>query len=737
MGFGFDTSAEDIKVFLDEAEEMLQNMEGGILRLEKESENPEVLAEIFRAAHTLKGSSATLGHQKMAELTHAMENVLDKLRKGKLAVSTAVVDTLFACLDVLKAFKEEIATGEEAGVSTAAILEQLAAIDRAGGAAPAPGANGPQGGAASAAPAAVASAAPLHQAAQAALPSGMPPLAPAEEEKVKLAPTRGMIAVWVHLQLDKNAAMPAVRAFQALLAVGDIGEVIRSWPSQEEVEEDKVGEDLKLLFLTRETLEVARATVEAVPEVHIVACSTVSLGQSAPAPVAQTAAAAVVATDSAPAAGAVAGPAEAEAPARRESSAPAGQAKGAKSSSRTVRVDVDVLDNLMNTVGELVIERTRLLQVLTRLETEREGDEIAQVMSSALAQIGRLTGNLQEEIQRARMLPVDNLFRKFPRMVRDVAQRAGKEIEFVMKGEETELDRSVIEEIGDPLMHLLRNAIDHGVEPPMDRLKVGKPSKGTVTLEAFHEENHIIISVRDDGRGIDPAKIRASAVKKGILSEEAARRLPDSEAINLIWAPGFSTAEKVSDISGRGVGLDVVHKNIEKLNGSVEIRSEIGKGTEFRVKLPLTLAIIRALQVEVLETTYCIPLGSVVETDRIPTSEIKTVRQREVIVKRGEVIPLLRLAEAFGLERPEGYVEPEEVFVVIVAVLGRQIGIVVDTLIGEGDVVIKPLGKFIGDIPGISGATIMGDGDVAIILDISSLINSVQAEMNRLDLVRN
>ncbi len=713
MGFGFDTSAEDIKVFLDEAEEMLQNMEGGIVRLEKESDNPEVIQEIFRAAHTLKGSSATLGHQRMAEVTHSMENVLDKVRKGKLEVTTAVVDTLFACLDVLKAFKEEIASGEESGVSTTAILEQLAAIDRAG------------------APAAAAAAGPATTTPPpAGMPAGLPPLTQADEAKVKGASARGMTAFWAHLQLDKNAAMPAVRAFQTLLAVGDMGEVVRSWPTQEEVEEDKVGDAMKLVFLTRETLEAVRTTLEGVPEISVVEVSPLFLAQAAPAAAPEVAAAAVTSPaegDSTPPA------AEADAPAKREATAVAGQAKGGRNSSRTVRVDVEVLDNLMNTVGELVIERTRLLQVLTRLETEREGDEISQVMSSALAQIGRLTGNLQEEIQRARMLPVDNLFRKFPRMVRDVAQKAGKEIEFVVHGEETELDRSVIEEIGDPLMHLLRNSVDHGVEAPMDRLKGGKPSKGIVTLEAFHEENHIIISVRDDGRGIDPQKIRASAVKKGLLSDEAARRMPDSEAVNLIWAPGFSTAEKVSDISGRGVGLDVVHKNIEKLNGSVEIRSEVGKGTEFRVKLPLTLAIIRALQVEVLDTTYCIPLGSVVETDRIPTSEIKTVRQREVVVKRGEVIPLLRLVDAFNQERPADFVEPEEVFVVIVAVMGKQIGIVVDNLIGEGDVVIKPLGKFIGDIPGISGATIMGNGDVAIILDISSLINSVQMEMNRVE----
>lgn len=709
MGFDFDTTAEDIKVFLDEAEEQLQIMEADILKLEKEADNPEYLQEIFRAAHTLKGSSATLGHKKMAEVTHSMENVLDRLRKGKLAISTVVVDTLFSCLDVLKAFKEEIASGEESSVTTGEILARLAALDegKVGTAGPAPQAAAP--------------------ASPAALPGNMPALTPAEESKLQEGRQRGLTPYYAVAVLDKNSAMPAVRAFQTLLAVGDCGELVRSWPTQEEVEEDKVGEEIKILMLSQSTMEQVRTVLANIPEVRVGELVTVS---QTPAP------AAVAPQDEAAAAALVYEPNPAPPSAGDKPGAAQAQKKDAKNSARTVRVDVEVLDNLMSLVGELVIDRTRLLQVLNRLETERDGDELTQVMSSALAHIGRMTSDLQEEIQRARMLPVDNLFRKFPRMVRDTAQKAGKEIEFVVRGEETELDRSVIEEIGDPLMHLLRNAVDHGVEPPMDRLRVGKPAKGTIILEAFHEENHIIISVRDDGRGVDPAKIRASAVRKGLISEEAARRMPDLEAINLIWAPGFSTADKVSDISGRGVGLDVVKNNIEKLNGSVEIRSEIGKGTEFIVKLPLTLAIIRSLQVQVLDTTYCIPLGSVVETDRIPVAQIKSVRQREVIVKRGEVIPLVRLVEAFQLDRPEGYQEPDEMFVVIVAVLGKQIGIVVDNLIGEGDVVIKPLGKFIGDVPGISGATIMGDGDVAIILDISSLINTVQAEMNRIEVVR-
>lgn len=704
MGFDFDTTAEDIKVFLDEAEELLQLMEADILKLEKESDNPEHLKEIFRAAHTLKGSSATLGHKKMAEVTHSMENVLDKLRKGKLKVSTDVVNTLFACLDVFKAFKQEIASGEESAVTTEAILARLAAIDDARS---------------TVARAAVQSPGQLARAQVRAAPSaGLPVLSPMEENRVQEGIGRGLIAMWALLVLDKNAPMPAVRAFQAIMAIGDVGELVRSWPTQEDVEEDKVGEELKLVFVTGQTLAQVSDVLEGIPELQVTELALLPAQGTAPSQP-QAAAAAL----------AEARPATASASERDATAVAASRAAG-RNSTRTVRVDVEVLDNLMSLVGELVIDRTRLMQVLTQVETRLDGDDLIQVMSSALAHIGRMTSDLQDEIQRARMLPVENLFKKFPRMVRDTAQKAGKEIEFVVRGEETELDRSVIEEIGDPLMHLIRNAVDHGVEPPADRVIAGKSARGVVILEAFHEENHIIISVRDDGRGVNPALVRASAVRKGLITAEAARRMTDLEVINLIWAPGFSTAERVSDISGRGVGLDVVHKNIEKLNGSVEIKSEVGKGTEFRVKLPLTLAIIRSLQVEVMGTTYCIPLGSVVETDRLPLTQIQTIRQRAVIVKRGEVIPLVRLLDAFQMERPEGYAEPEEIFVVIVSVTGRQIGLVVDNLIGESEVVIKPLGKFIGDVPGVSGATIMGDGDVAIILDISSLINTVQAELN-------
>lgn len=684
MESSFEITAEDIRLFLDEAEELLQVMEGGILRLEQVADDPEVIQEIFRAAHTLKGSSATLGHQRMAELTHKMENVLDRIRKGKLAVSTDLADTLLDCLDILKTFKDEITKQEESGVDLTEILQRLAGFDGA----ETPPESGRPGG----------------QAKGARI--SLPHLAPEQIARLREAVGLGHTAAIAHLTISPSSAMPAVRAFQALLAAGDVGEVLASTPTQEEVETDQIGDSLTLILLTTEALDRVQEALS-VDDIAVATLRELDLAQDLPG---QTGAPAATGTAAD----------RAEPVARRSAAAAPGKTE--RKGARTIRVDVGVLDNLMNIVGEMVIERTRMLAVASQIEANRTGDDISLALSAALTQMGRLTSTLQEEIQRARMLPVETLFRKFPRMVRDVAQKAGKEIEFVVKGEETELDRSVIEEIGDPLMHLLRNAIDHGVEPAADRRAAGKPEKGTVTLEAFHEENHIIICVRDDGRGVDPVKMRASAVRKGLISEEAASRLSDHEAINLIWTPGFSTAAKVSDISGRGVGLDVVQKNIEKLNGSVEIRSTVGTGTEFRIRLPLTLAIIRALQVRADDTTYCIPLGSVVEIDRVARDGIKWANQQPVIVKRGEIIPLIRLTESLGGTGALEGDEAAELQVVIVTVRGRQIGLVVDAMIGEGEVVIKPLSKYMGEIPGISGATIMGDGSVAIILDVASMV---------------
>ncbi|HEX3032340.1 MAG TPA: chemotaxis protein CheA, partial [Bacillota bacterium] len=667
----------------------------------------ELLQGIFRAAHTLKGSSATLGHHRMAQLTHGMENILDKVRKGQLEITTSIMDVLLEALDVLKVLKEEIETLEESDVDLETILTGLAEAAEDQGL-----------------PVAKSAATEL-KAAQgpetdmepkpATTALAMPDLALDWEEKnmVLEAIKEGKQAFNVLVRLDQASDMLPVRALLTLMALREVGEIVKSLPSSEEIEREEAKPLLALLLLTASDRETVLRAVRELPDILSVEAEILdaerelednNFKQPVPADNEQSE------------------------PSKRqpEKSNSTGKVKDTRitKAGRTVRVDVELLDNLMNLVGELVIDKTRLAQIVGSLETKVENNEYSEDLARTSIHIGRVTTMLQEEIMKARMIPVESLFTKFPRMMRDLSQKAGKEIEFIMEGQETELDRSIIEEIGDPLIHLLRNAVDHAVEPPDERKTVGKSPTGHVILSARHEENHIIISVADDGRGIDPEKIKASAIRKGLVTEEAARRLSETEAVNLIFASGFSTAAKVTDVSGRGVGMDVVRNNLEKVNGSVEIQTKVGVGTTFLIKLPLTLAIIRALMVSVDRRVYSIPLTSVTETIRITSDQIQDVNKREVIVVRGRVLPLLRVKELFNHQQ-EGMGNPDKICVVVVNLGGQEMGMVVDSLIGEQEVVIKSLGKFIGDVQGIAGATILGDGSVALIVDVPSMIKKV------------
>lgn len=377
----------------------------------------------------------------------------------------------------------------------------------------------------------------------------------------------------------------------------------------------------------------------------------------------------------------------------------------------------------MNLVGELVIDRTRLNQGLANQDSE-----FARGLVETAAHIARVTTDLQEHIMSARMVPVETLFRKFPRMVRDLAQTLGKEIDLVMEGEETELDRAIMEEIGDPLIHLLRNALDHGIELPLERVKAGKPPKGVVHLLASHEEDRIVITIRDDGKGLDPQRIRDSAVRKQLLTEEAARRLTDREALNLIFAPGFSTNEQVTDVSGRGVGMDVVKQNLDRLNASIDIATEIGRGTEFRLKIPLTLAILRGILVRMLGEVYAIPVSAVAEILDLRSYPVQTVRGRRVIMVRDEIVRLVTGEELFGLPAPDGEDAAGQVAVMIHSG-GTAFGLVVGGLLGQQEVVIKPLGKTVGEVPGLAGATILGNGHVAMILDLLHIGSRLSASV--------
>jgi len=392
--------------------------------------------------------------------------------------------------------------------------------------------------------------------------------------------------------------------------------------------------------------------------------------------------------------------------------------KVTKAIEQTIRVDVSRLDSLMNLVGELVLSRNRITQLAVDLEKKYEGDFIIEQLAETTSQIGLITTELQLAVMKTRMVPIGKVFNKFPRMVRDLCRDLNKEIDLVIAGEDTELDKSVVEEIGDPLIHMIRNAVDHGIESPEERVKKGKPNKGTVWLNAYHEGNHIVIEIKDDGKGIDPEKIKEKAIEKKVITPDEAKSLNKEEILGLIFKPGFSTAEKVTGVSGRGVGMDVVKTNIEKLNGIIAIDSEINKGSTFKLKLPLTLAIIQALLVEVSGEVFAIPLVSVIETVKINDNEIHNFEGREVLKLRDSVLSLIRLDEVFQLEGSFS----QDMYVVVVALAEKKIGLIVDRLVGQEEIVIKSLGEYLGGNVGIAGATIMGDGKVRLIIDVSGIM---------------
>lgn len=653
MGEFLGLSLDELQLFLDETGEHLDILELDVLELEGTGgTDPDRLARIFRAAHTIKGAAATVGLEGTARLTHTMETLFDRMRSGHLTPSLAVVTLLLQAVDVLRvtlaALREQQLPADHAHELIAALA--AAAEDQAGpGAATAAAATQP---------------------------------APAGAQAVQV-------------QLSPDCPMPAVRALQVVLALEGLGTVVGSDPTQAAIEAEQVRDTLTVWVQSSSGDAALQAAVAAIPDIQWVSVAAAALPPSrAQAP----------------------GPAPAE---------PAAVARG--NDDRTIRVDVGLLDDLMNLVGELVIDRGRLGGIGQMLAPHTGAQGAVEELSRVTEHVARVTASLQETVLKARMLPIDRVFKKFPRMVRDVAAHLGKQVEFRVAGEETELDRSLIEVIGDPLMHLLRNALDHGLESPQDRVRIGKPPGGTLALLAFHEENHVVVLVKDDGRGIDPERLRAAAVRKGLLSAERVREIGDQEAMQLLFASGFSTAEQVTDLSGRGVGLDVVRKNIERVGGRVEVDSEIGVGTTFRLQLPLTLATIRALLVEVEGGTFALPLGTVAEVLQVEPNQVSSIKGHWVTRVRGRVVPLIWLQRLMspGL-RPGRCARP--VLAVLVSHKGERVGLVVESLQGEQEVVVKGLGQFFGQVRGLSGVTILGDGSLALILDVPGVINLLGAD---------
>ena len=698
-------------MFLDESHEHLQSLNDGLLGLEENAEDLSVLNEIFRNAHTLKGMSATMGYNKIAELTHEMEDVLDLLRKEQLKISEDIIDTLFKCVDSLEQMINNVANGDpEDLIDVSELVAKLSSISKPGSAPP-PAAATPTPAAATPAQAAAAPAA----APAAAIP-GID-LSETEKNVISEAQKGGMHGILLKVTLAESCLLKSARSYMVMNALDELGEVIKSIPPAEDLEQEKFERSFDVVLVTGSEEKAVSDAVMSISEVEKAETSIIDLNAVAAPPPAPAAPAPAAAPPPPPkpaaappqAAATAAKPAAASAKAPAKPAAAGAQKKS--HGSQSVRVDIEKLDVLMNLMGELVINKVRLEQIG---QTHRLSE-----LTETLEQMDRVTTDLQNIVMKVRMVPVSQVFNRFPRMVRDVTKELNKEINLTIEGEETELDRTVIDEIGDPIMHLLRNSLDHGVEMPDDREAKGKPRVGEVGLIARHEGNNVVIMVTDDGKGIDADVIRRKAVEKGLYSQEEVNKMDDADAVRIIFLPGFSTAEKISDISGRGVGMDVVRSKIESLSGHVDVETKVNEGSVFKIKLPLTLAIIQAMLVKVQEEMYAIPLASIDSTINIKPDDIKTVQNKEVIVLRGEIIPIIRMEQTLFVPHIK---DPEEIFVVVVHAGEAKAGIVVDRLIGQQEIVIKALGNLFMGLKMFSGATVLGDGRVALILDVATML---------------
>ncbi len=683
-----------LDVFLDEGREQLALLEANFLEMERGNHAPEMLQTLFRAAHTLKGSSRAMGFLAIGDLTHEMENILDALRLDQLQVTTPIVNALLDCLDVLAALVDSVAqAGTDEGATDKdipALVARLNALRTTPGSGM--GAGSDDVGALAFAPTAGG-----EEEGQPTQSSQAFPLAEHEQASADAAREAGLTVYQITVTLSPDCLMKSVRVWMVLSALEPLGAVLASDPGEDALEAEDFEASFRLLLASENAPAEIEAALRAISELEAVTV------QPWEAPDAPPVAEALPLPSSLPA------PEPTALAVDKPVAAHAQTAQSQTAQSQTIRVEVSRLDSLLNLVGELVIERAQIHRTSADLHRRYPRDEEAAQLLETTHRIARVTAELQDQIMKARMLPIDGVFQRMPRMVRDLAQKTGKEVRFEMSGGETELDRTVLEVLSDPLIHLLRNSVDHGIEPPDARAAVGKPAEGRVTLAARHEENHIVIEITDDGRGMDPARLKESAIRKGLLTEAAAGAMGDRDALGLIFASGFSTAAALTDVSGRGVGMDIVKSNLEKVGGRILIDSAVGRGSRFTIHLPLTLAIVRAVLVEAGGGTYVLPLGGVVEMLRLGTNEGETARRtlggQAVINLRGRTIPLANLSDLLcgspDASRPARIAD--EAYVVVAGAGDRQVGLCVDALVGEQEVVIKSLGTLLGDIPGLSG----------------------------------
>lgn len=687
-----------LEIFIDETKEHLQTLSEQLMILEQEPKNEDTINEIFRAAHSLKGMAGTMGYKRMQHLTHMMENALSEIRSGNMSVTEDLVDILFQCLDALEAYLDQICESSDEGTEdNEAIIARLNNFMSGGSNPPAP----------------VAKEEPKKEESTQAADTSNIKLADFEIHAINEALDKGLNVYSITVKVDENCILKAARAFLVFKAVEELGEIIKSNPSVQDIEDEKFEFTFDLYIISAESYEKVKAAIENVSEIRGVDVTQIKEKISAePASEAGKEEKAEVKPEVRETA-----PAKATNTPQKAEAAPAAAHKTGKPVvNRSVRVDIEKLDVLMNLVSELIIAKNGLVSVST---TEKVGE--SQSFNEQIEYLERVTTNLHESVMKVRMMPIETVTQKFPKMIRDLSKKLDKQMKLTITGEDTELDRTVIDEIGDPLMHLLRNSADHGLENAELRAERGKDPVGSITLNAFQDGNNVVIEVGDDGNGIDVEKVRDRALEKGNITQEQADTMTDKEIIGLLFKPSFSTAKQVTDVSGRGVGLDVVKTKIESLGGDVEVKTKLGEGSTFIIRLPLTLAIIQALMVEVGTEKYAISLGSIQTIEDVEKDEIKHVQQKEVINLRGTVIPIIRLHDVLDVEPLEE--EMDSLTVVVIKKGDRQAGLVIDRLIGQQEIVIKSLGKYIANSSKlISGATILGDGEVALIIDANTLV---------------
>lgn len=696
-----------LEIFLDETKEHLESLNTQILNLEQEPEDSDTINEIFRAAHSLKGMAGTMGYKRMQTLTHDMENVFSEIRNGTMKVNSNLIDTLFQCLDALEEYTNNIQeTADEGTNDNQQLINQLNEYLKAskeGGAAPAPSEEKKDDN---------------KEASTESKPEeAWKDIKLGESEQVVLeaakSQDKGIYGITVFV--EESCLLKAARAFQVYKEIEEKAEVIVCNPPVQDIEDEKFDLSFSLIVISDYDLDVVIKEAKNVSEIEKIVAAPYEVTVTLETARTQEAEAAAVQGETKPAA--VPAPAvktQQGAPAKTQAKANDKKPAGKPVANRTVRVDIEKLDVLMNLVSELIIAKNSMVaDSNSRAESGAGFREHIEYLES-------VTTNLHESVMKVRMVPIESVVSKFPRMIRDLSKKLNKKMELYMSGEETELDRTVVDEIGDPLMHLLRNAADHGLESNELRVKRGKPEVGSIFLNAYQDGNNVVIEVKDDGNGIDVESVKNKAIERGVITPDQALTMSEKDIINLLFHAGFSTAKTISDVSGRGVGLDVVKSKIESLSGEVEVKSSLEEGSTWTIRLPLTLAIIQALMVTVGGEKYAISLGSIQTIEDISPSDVKLVENREVISLRGSVIPIIRLSNELDIESSKA--PDENIMVVIVKKGERLAGLVVDELIGQQEIVIKSLGKYISKCRIISGATILGDGEVALILDANALI---------------